>query len=172
MRRRDKAGGKAGKAQHRKTLARRDVRKAVRRRRRGSVTEQETEVTQLRRELQETLQQQTATADVLKVISSSPGELAPIFNAILQNAVRICDAKFAHLWLREGDSLRIGGTHGAPDAFVAYLRDVPVFRPKPETGLGQLLRMKQLFHLADITSLPTYGESYARPRSNLPAREV
>ena len=172
MRRRDKAGGKAGKAQHRKTLARRDVRKAVRRRRRGSVTEQETEVTQLRRELQEALQQQTATADVLKVISNSPGELAPIFNAILQNAVRICDAKFAHLWLREGNSLRIGGTHGAPDAFVAYLRDVPVFRPKPETGLGQLLRMKQLFHLADITSLPTYGDKlreatikFARARS-------
>ena len=60
--------------------------------------------------------------------------------------------------MREGNSLRIGGTHGAPDAFVAYLRDVPVFRPKPETGLGQLLRMKQLFHLADITALPTYGD--------------
>ena len=95
---------------------------------------------------------------MLKVISSSPGELTPVFDAILQNAVRICDAKFGHLWLREGDSLRIGGTHGAPDAFVAYLRDVPVFRPKPETGLGQLLRMKQLFHLADITALPTYGD--------------
>jgi two-component system, NtrC family, sensor kinase len=157
MRRRDRAGGKAGKAQHRKTLARR-VPKAVRRRRRSSDIEQETEVTQLRRELQEALQQQTATTDVLKVISSSPGELTPVFNAILQNAVRICDAKFAHLWLREDDSLRIGGTHGAPDAFVAYLRDVPVFRPKPETGLGQLLRMKQLFHLADITALPTYDD--------------
>ena len=116
------------------------------------------ENTRLLSELRESLQQQTATADVLKVISSSPGELTPVFNAILQNAVRICDAKFGHLWLREGDSLRIGGTHGAPDAFVAYLRDVPVFRPKPETGLGQLLRMKQLFHLADITTLPTYGD--------------
>jgi hypothetical protein len=113
MRRRDRAGGKAGKAQHRKTLARR-VPKAVRRRRRSSDIEQETEVTQLRRELQEALQQQTATTDVLKVISSSPGELTPVFNAILQNAVRICDAKFAHLWLREDDSLRIGGTHGTP----------------------------------------------------------
>ena len=116
------------------------------------------ENTRLLNELRESLQQQTATTDVLKVISSSPGELLPVFNAILQNAVRICDAKFGHLWLREGDSLRIGGTHGAPDAFVAYLRDVPVFRPKPETGLGQLLRMKQLFHLADITALPTYGD--------------
>jgi two-component system, NtrC family, sensor kinase len=116
------------------------------------------ENTRLLSELRESLQQQTATADVLKVISSSPGNLTPVFDAILQNAVRICDAKFGHLWLREGDSLRIGGTHGAPDAFAAYLRDVPVFRPKPETGLGQLLRIKRLFHLADITALPTYGD--------------
>ncbi len=116
------------------------------------------ENTRLLSELRESLQQQTATADVLKVISSSPGNLTPVFDAILQNAVRICDAKFGHLWLREGDSLRIGGTHGAPDAFAAYLRDAPVFRPKPETGLGQLLRTKQLFHLADITALPTYGD--------------
>ena len=104
------------------------------------------------------LQQQTATADVLKVISSSPGDLKPVFNAMLENAVRICDAKFGHLWLREDDALRIGATHGAPDAFAAYLREEPVFRPKAETGLGQLLRKKQLFHLADITSLPTYGD--------------
>jgi GAF domain-containing protein len=113
---------------------------------------------QLFSELRESLQQQTATADVLKVISSSPGELKPVFNAILENAVRICDAKFGHLWLREGDALRIGATYGAPDAFAAYLREEPVFRPKPETGLGQLLRNKTLFHLADITALPTYGD--------------
>ena len=116
------------------------------------------ENTRLLNELRESLQQQTATADVLKVISSSPGELKPVFSAILENAVRICDAKFAHLWLREDDALRIGATHGAPDAFAAYLREEPVFRPKPETGLGQLLRKKQLFHLADITTLPTYGD--------------
>jgi GAF domain-containing protein len=116
------------------------------------------ENTRLLSELRESLQQQTATADVLKVISSSPGDLKPVFNAMLENAVRICDAKFGHLWLREDDALRIGATHGAPDAFAAYLREEPVFRPKAETGLGQLLRKKQLFHLADITSLPTYGD--------------
>ena len=96
------------------------------------------ENTRLLSELRESLQQQTATADVLRVISSSPGELKPVFNAILENAVRLCDAKFGHLWLREGEALRMGGTHGAPDPFVAYLREVPIFRPKPETGLGQL----------------------------------
>ena len=127
------------------------------------------ENTRLLNELRESLQQQTATADVLKVISSSPGELKPVFSAILENAVRICDAKFARLWLREDDALRIGATHGAPDAFAAYLREEPVFRPKPETGLGQLLRKKQLFHLADITTCRLTATSYARPRSNLPA---
>ena len=130
------------------------------------------ENTRLLNELRELLQQQTATADVLKVISSSPGELKPVFNAMLENAVRICDAKFGHLWLCEDDALRIGATHGAPDAFAAYLREEPVFRPKAETGLGQLLRKKQLFHLADITTLPIYGDKLRRPRSNLPAREV
>jgi GAF domain-containing protein len=116
------------------------------------------ENTRLLNELRESLQQQTATADVLKVISSSPGELKPVFNAMLENAVRICDAKFGHLWLREGEDLRIGATHGAPDSFAAYLCEEPVFRPKPETGLEQLLRKKQLFHLTDITLLPTHGD--------------
>ena len=87
-----------------------------------------------------------------------PGQLKPVFSGILENAVRICDAKFGHLWLREDDALRVGATHGAPDAFAAYLREEPVFRPKPETGLGQLLRKKQLFQIADIAAVPTYGD--------------
>ena len=109
-------------------------------------------------ELSEALDQQTATSEVLKVISSSPGELEPVFNTMLENAVRICGANFGHLWLREGDSLRIGATHGAPESFSAYLREEPVFRPRPKTGLGQLLRTKQLFHLTDIAAVPTYGD--------------
>src|SRR5207249_8747003 len=64
------------------------------------------ENTRLLNELRESLQQQTATADVLKVISNSPGELEPVFNAMLENAVRICDAKFGNLLLVDGDSAR------------------------------------------------------------------
>src|SRR5262249_36187996 len=80
-------------------------------------------------DLSESLEQQTATSEVLKVISSSPGELEPVFNAMLENAVQICSAKFGHLWLREGDAFRIGATHGAPQPFVDFLRKEQVFHP-------------------------------------------
>ena len=118
-------------------------------------------------DLSEALEQQTATSEVLKVISSSPGELEPVFNAMLKNAVRICDAKFGHLWLREGDALRVGATHGAPEVFAAYLREQPLLHPKPQTGLGQLLRTKQLFQLEDITAVPTYGDKLREATINL-----
>src|SRR3974390_2269121 len=110
------------------------------------------------RELSESLEQQTATSEVLKVISSSPGKLEPVFLAMLENAVRICSAKFGHLWLREGDAFRIGATYGAPPAFVDYLRTEQVFRPDPRTGLGQMLRTKDVYQLADITAVPTLGD--------------
>ena len=101
------------------------------------------ENTRLLKELRESLQQQTATADVLKVISSSPGELEPVFEAMLENAVRICGAKFGNLWLREGDAFRIGATHGAPPAYVDFLRSQPVFHPDPKLNLGQMVRTRR-----------------------------
>jgi len=118
-------------------------------------------------DLSESLEQQTATSEVLQIISSSPGELEPVFNTMLQNAVRICDAKFGHLWLREGDALRIGATHGAPSAFVDYLRNEPIYRPEPKTGLGELMRAKKTFHLADVAALPTHGDKLREATINL-----
>src|SRR5580698_9555947 len=72
------------------------------------------ENTRLLNELRESLEQQTATSQVLSVISSSPGELEPVFQAMLANAVRICDAKFGSLFLADGDSLRLATEVGMP----------------------------------------------------------
>ena len=108
------------------------------------------ENTRLLNELRELLQQQTATADVLKVISSSPGELDPVFQALLENAVRICGAKFGNLFLCEGDALRVVALHGAPQAYVEERQRNPVIRPGPKTTLGRAMTTKQPVQIADI----------------------
>ena len=87
------------------------------------------ENTRLLSELRESLQQQTATADVLKVISSSTGDLGPVFQVLLENAVRICGAKFGNLFLSEGDSLRAVAIYDAPQAYVEERRRNPLIRP-------------------------------------------
>jgi GAF domain-containing protein len=109
-------------------------------------------------DLSESLEQQTATSEVLRVISSSPGDLAPVFNAMLENAVRICHAGFGNLWLREGDRYRIAATHGAPAAYQDYLHHEPTIVPGPSIALGQILQTKQTYQIADVTSAPNYGD--------------
>ena len=100
------------------------------------------------RELSESLEQQMATSEVLKVISTSPGDLQPVFETILQNAVRICGAKFGNLWLREGDFLRIGATHGAPAEWSEFLRREPVFRLDPRLGTARAIAAKKPYQVA------------------------
>ena len=108
------------------------------------------------RELSESLEQQTATSEVLKVISSSPGELKPVFDALLANAVRICDAKFGVLFLTEGDAFRYVALHGAPPAFAEARRREPVTRVKPGTTLGRVAATKKPAQTADIRAEPAY----------------
>jgi len=112
------------------------------------------------RELTESLEQQTATSEVLQVISSSPGQLEPVFETMLENAVRISGAKFGNLFLREGDFFHIGATtRSAPPAYVDYLRRERVFRANdPRVGLGRLLRTKQTYHVADLTAASTHDD--------------
>ena len=80
----------------------------------------------LKRERDEALEQQTATADVLRVISSSPGELEPVFEVMLQNAVHVCDAKFGNIYRWDGDSLHLLATHNTPRAFAEIAQEFAV----------------------------------------------
>ena len=109
-------------------------------------------------ETKEALQQQMATSEVLKVISSSPGELQPVFEAMLENATRICEAKFGNLWLREGDNFRIGATHDAPPAYAEARRREPVIHFSPGDLLSRMIATKQLHHITDIRLEQAYIE--------------
>jgi signal transduction histidine kinase len=118
------------------------------------------ENTRLLNELRQSLEQQTATADVLQVISSSPGELQPVFGAILENATRICDAKFGNLWLSEGDTFVIAGTHGAPPEYREFLQTEPVVTdPEPESAMGRIARTHEVVQIEDITKQPAQGST-------------
>jgi GAF domain-containing protein len=109
-------------------------------------------------DLSEALEQQTATSDVLQVISSSPGELQPVFRAMLESATRICEAKFGSMYLREGDAFRIVGMHNAPPAFAEARRLQPLVRPGPGTGLYRVASTKQVVHIVDIRAEQPYLE--------------
>jgi GAF domain-containing protein len=108
-------------------------------------------------ELRESLQQQTGTAEVLRVISSSPGELRPVFDAMLQNATRICEAKFGTLYLRESEGFRTVAAHNAPPAYIE-VRTRELIRPSPDTALGGVAATKRVVHIADIKTIPSYVE--------------
>ena len=156
MRRRSRAGGETVKTRRHKTAAPKHL-NAPKAMHRSSVTGPETEVAQLKRERDEALEQQKATAEVLRVISSSPGELEPVFQAMLANAVRICEAKFGTLYLREGDAFRAAALHNAPPAFAEFWQRGP-HRPGASTVLSRVLRTKEVVHISDITADQAYIE--------------
>jgi GAF domain-containing protein len=114
-------------------------------------------------ELSEALEQQTATSKVLQVISSSPGELEPVFQAMLENATRICEAKFGNLLLYDGDAFRFVAMHGAPPAWDDLRRRDPVIRFSPRNPLGRLVATKQLQHITDARMEQTYLEREPAP---------
>ena len=108
------------------------------------------------RELSEALEQQTATSEVLQVISSSPGELKPVFETMLANAVRICGANFGNLWLREGEAFRVVAMHGAPTSHAEWLRREPVVLDHPHTPLGRVAKTKEAVHVDDLWAEQAY----------------
>jgi GAF domain-containing protein/anti-sigma regulatory factor (Ser/Thr protein kinase) len=110
------------------------------------------------RELTESLEQQTATSEVLSVISSSPGELTPVFNILLENAVRICGATIGNLALFDGRVLRIAAFHGAPKSFEELRRRDPII-PIATSGLGRVVQTKQSLHVADLAAEERFASS-------------
>ena len=141
MRRRDKAGGKAAKTRRHKTF--------TARRRGSSAAVQETEVARLTRELEEAREQQTATSEVLKVISSSPGELETVFQTLLENATRLCEAAFGSMLQLEGDVFRRVALHNAPPAFMEFHRQAPTVQWQEVSDLKRVVETKQVVHVAD-----------------------
>jgi signal transduction histidine kinase len=116
------------------------------------------ENTQLLNELRDSLEQQTATSDVLGVISSSPGELQPVFDAMLRNATRICGAQFGFLWLSEGGGFRAVALHGVPAALVRERMRDPVLHADPQIPIGRLGQTKKIVHIHDLTAEQSYRD--------------
>jgi two-component system, NtrC family, sensor kinase len=114
-------------------------------------------------ETREALEQQTATAEVLQVINSSPGNLTPVFDAMLEKAMRLCDAAFGSLWTNSGDRFRPMAHHGVPAPYAEYLaREVPA--AGPGTGRARLLAGEPFAHIADLADEEPYraGEPHRR----------
>src|SRR3974377_2159739 len=114
------------------------------------------------RERDEALEQLAATSDVLQIISRSSGELEPVFTAMLENAVRICEAKFGVLYLFEGDGWRAVALHrAAPPAFIEARQRQPVLPSIPGTALGRVTATKQVVQIADVRAELAYRGSSA-----------
>ena len=108
------------------------------------------------KELSESLEQQTATSEVLEVVSSSPGELEHVFNKMLENATRICNAKFGTMVLHEEGAFRHVALHNVPPEFIELVGRDPFVRPPPDGPLDRAARTKQPVHVSDLRDEPTY----------------
>ena len=149
MRRRSRASSKLAKARSRKAMPKR--RKVTTVRRRSSSTKaQETGFARLARERDEALNQQAAASEVLRVISSSPGDLESVFRSILVNANRICEAHFGTIFRYDGKALVVTAWEGVPPEYLALLQSGPL--PVDErTATGRAAKSKQVVHIADLS---------------------
>jgi class 3 adenylate cyclase len=151
--------GKAVKTQRRKTL-RRNASKASRRRH-SAAASKEINVARLTRELVEALEQRTATSELLKVISSSPGELEPVFEAMLKNAARICEAKFGLMFYYRNGALLPAAQLNVPMALSEFIERRGSFQPAAGSTFEHLIRTKQIIHLTDAAAEGPYFSNNA-----------
>src|SRR6516164_1322555 len=121
-----------------------------------AATNLECQLAQAQRELSEALERQAATDEVLRVISSSPGELEPVFQAMLANATKICGASYGAMWLREGDAFRVGALHGPLPP--AYLQTETMLRPGPDLLLSRVTQTGKAVQVTDLRGSRAYLE--------------
>jgi GAF domain-containing protein len=108
-------------------------------------------------ETQEALEQQTATADILRAISGSPTDVQPVFDTILDNATRLCEAEHGAIFLFDGEAYHAAAFRGAASALVEHHRRAPI-RPGPHTALAQLLRELRPVHIEDMRADAAFAE--------------
>ena len=111
----------------------------------------------LKRERDEALEQQTAISEILRIIARAPGDLKPVFEAMLASAMRICEAQLGNLWLYDGDFYQVQTMRGAPQMLVEQWSKGPL-RWGPNTGLGRLATTKEIVHIADVRAEKAYSE--------------
>jgi signal transduction histidine kinase len=170
MRRRSKAGGKPVKARRGKAVTPKRSSGSKATRRHGAFAAgSETEVARLTRELNEALEQQTATSQVLQVISSSPGDLEPVFQAMLENATRICEAKFGVLYLYDDTGFQPAALSNAPPAYEEFVWARGRFFPQTGNGLDRLLQTREVIDSVDEAAerVPTNSARLAGARSQV-----
>ena len=148
MRRRNKTGGRAAKTQRPKTLKRRDAPKAARGRS-SLAANKETSAAQLARELKEAREQQTATADVLKVISGSAFDLKLVLEALVESVTRLCGATRGHIFQFDGECLRFAAAYGAWPGFAEALASHPL-RPGSGSISGRAASERRTIHCHDV----------------------
>src|SRR5436190_12079970 len=158
MRRRRATSRKPAKAQQ-TTKAKRSAASKAPRHRRLSALSKDTEVGRLVRELAEAREQQAATSEVLRVITSSSGELAPVFESLLASAKHLCGADFGIILLREGEGFRTVALHGATAEYTEARCRAPFIRPAADTGLGRVLKTKQVVQIADVQVVAGYVDN-------------
>src|SRR5262245_32386441 len=147
-------GRKTAKTRRPKTLKRRNRPKAnLRKPLAADATER---IAMLTRERDEALERQTATNDVLKIISNFPGDLQPVFDAMLESATRICEANFGNMFLYADNAFQAVAVHNAPPVY-AEARTRGLIRPSAGTGLGRLAETRQVVHIADMKAEPAYA---------------
>src|SRR5262245_40804357 len=130
----------------------------------ASTADLQKQVATLSRELNAAREQQAATTEVLKVISSSVGELEPVFKALLANATRLCEASYGGIWLCEGDAFRVATFYGAmPEEFVDRWRSGTLFHPSPNLPMVRAIKTRRPVNVDDLRASKAYREGYPIP---------